>query len=216
MDDCYAVKATNYKDLWKIARALSPVWKGKENEHYEGQHYDFIILDTVTALEEMANEYAIKIYQDTPQGKNFMGDNILTLAQGGGYYWIRVAMQKMIDWFNNAAPNIILLGHVRDKNLTEGGTELIVKNLDLSGKTANILSANSDGIGYLYRNSETGALMANFGDMNSVLCGSRVPHLAGKTIEIAERVLKENGDYDIITHWDRIYPSLKENNVKAS
>lgn len=67
LDDCYAVKAANYKELWKIARALSPVWKGKENEHYEGQHYDFIILDTVTALEEMANAYAIKLYQDTPK-----------------------------------------------------------------------------------------------------------------------------------------------------
>lgn len=143
-----------------------------------------------------------------------MGDDILALPQGAGYYWLRIAVQKMIEWFNNAAPNIILLGHVKDKNLTEGGTELNVKTLDLGGKLSSILSANSDGIGYLYRDIETGSLMANFGDMNSVLCGCRVPHLAGKTIELAERVQKENGDYDIVAHWDRIYPSLK--NEQAS
>ena len=214
VENCFAVKAKNYKELWKIARALSPVWKGKENEHYEEHHYQFVILDTVTALEEMAKEYAIKLYQDSPVGKNFMGDDILALPQGAGYYWLRIAVQKMIDWFSNAAPNIILLGHVKDKNLTEGGTELNVKTLDLGGKLSSILSANSDGIGYLYRDIETGSLMANFGDMNSVLCGCRVPHLAGKTIELAERVQKENGDYDIVAHWDRIYPSLK--NEQAS
>lgn len=216
LEDCFAVKATNYKELWKIARALSPVWKGKENPHYEEHNYQFIIIDTVTALEEMANEYAIKLYQDTPQGKNYQGDNILTLPMGAGYYFVRLAVQNMISWFDNAAPNIILLGHVKDKNLSEGGTELNVKNLDLGGKLSNILSANSDGIGYLYRNPDTGSLMANFGDMNSVLCGSRVPHLAGKTIELAERVVKDNGDYDIIAHWSRIYPSLanEEENKK--
>lgn len=67
LDDCFVVKAENYKELWKVARALSPTWKGKENPNYEGQSYDFIILDTVTALEEMANAYAIKLYQDTPK-----------------------------------------------------------------------------------------------------------------------------------------------------
>ena len=210
LDDCYSVKATNYKELWKIARALSPIWKGKQNENYEEHNYQFIILDTVTALEEMANQYAIKIYQDTPMGRNFDGDNILNLPNGAGYYYIRIAVQKMIEWFDNAAPNIILLGHVKDKNLNEGGTELNVKTLDLGGKLSSILAANSDGIGYLYRDVETGSLMANFGDLNSVLCGCRVPHLAGKTIELAERVVKDNGDYDIITHWDRIFPSLKD------
>lgn len=159
----------------------------------------------------MADPYAIKIFQDTPQGKNFIGDSILNLPNNGGYLYLRQAMIKMIDWFKDAAPNIILLGHVKDKNLQEGGMDLNLKTLDLSGKISTILSANSDGIGYLYRDGETGSMMVNFGDMNSVLCGSRVSHLAGKTIELAKRVQNEKGDYEIIADWSTIYPSLKKN-----
>ena len=51
--------------------------------------------------------------------------------------------------------------------------------------------------------------MANFGDMNSVLTGARMPHLAGKTIQLAERKQNEKGEWEIVTHWERIYPSLR-------
>jgi hypothetical protein len=86
---------------------------------------------------------------------------------------------------------------------------LNVKALDLSGKTSNILSAKSDAICYLYREVDTGNLMANFGDMNSVLTGARMPHLAGKTILLAERQQQDNGDWQIKTYWENIFPSLK-------
>ena len=142
-------------------------------------------------------------------GKNFDGDNVLKLPNGAGHLYLRQAVQQIIGWFEKVAENVILVGHVKDKSLTEGGTELNVKTLDLGGKLSSILAANSDAICYLYRDTVTGNLMANFGDMNSVLTGARMPHLAGKTIELAERVLSDDGNYQIITHWERIYPSLK-------
>lgn len=46
--------------------------------------------------------------------------------------------------------------------------------------------------------------------MNSVLTGARMPHLAGRTIELAERVLNDNGEWELVTHWDRIFVSLKD------
>lgn len=119
-------------------------------------------------------------------------------------------MQEIIGWFEKSVENLILVGHVKDKMLNENGTELNLKSLDLSGKTGSILSAKSDAICYLYRDPENGNLLANFGDMNSVLCGARMPHLAGKTIVLAERAMDDNGNYKIITHWDNIYPSLKK------
>ena len=81
--------------------------------------------------------------------------------------------------------------------------------LDLQGKISNILSAKSDAIAYLYRDSENGNLMANFGDMNSVLTGARMPHLAGKTILLAERIQDDDQNWKIKTYWENIYPSLK-------
>lgn len=125
------------------------------------------------------------------------------------HLYLRQAIQQIISWFEKSVENVILIGHVKDKNLTEGGTELNVKTLDLGGKLSNILAANSDAICYVYRDTESGSLMANFGDMNSVLTGARMPHLAGKTIELAERKLNEDtNEWEVVTHWDRIFPSL--------
>ena len=144
-------------------------------------------------------------------GKNWngKGQDILKLPNGGGYYWARLAMQEIIGWFEKVTGNLILTGHVKDKMVNEGGTELSLKALDLQGKISNILSAKSDAIAYLYRDSENGNLMANFGDMNSVLTGARMPHLAGKTILLAERIQDDDQNWKIKTYWENIYPSLK-------
>lgn len=197
----YTVKATTYMDLYKVAKAL------KEEEH----DFKFVVLDTVTALEDIALELAAKRYQEAPIGKNWegTGKDILKLPNGSGYYWSRLAMQEIIGWFEKVTENLILVGHVKDKMVSEGGTELSLKALDLQGKVSNILSAKSDAICYLYRDTENGNLMANFGDMNSVLTGARMPHLAGKTILLAERTQDDNGNWKIKTYWENIYPSLK-------
>lgn len=195
----YVTKAESYVDLYNIAKEL------KNTEH----NFKFVTIDTVTALEEIALPLAKKLYQDTPLGANYMGDNVLKLPNGAGHAYLREAIQKIIGWFQSAVENVILVGHVKDKTITEGGTELVVKNLDLAGKTSNILSAKSDAICYLYRDSENGNLMANFGDMNSVLTGARMPHLAGKTILLAERIQTEDSNWQIKTYWENIFPSLK-------
>ena len=151
----------------------------------------------------------LRIMRNILMGKNFDGDNVLKLPNGAGHLYLRQAVQQIIGWFEKVVDNVILIGHVKDKSLTEGGTELNVKTLDLGGKLSNILAANSDAICYLYRDTTTGDLMANFGDMNSVLTGARMPHLAGKTIQLAERKQNEKGEWEIVTHWERIYPSLR-------
>ena len=197
--EAYTMKATSYVELYEIAKLL------RQNP---GQ-FDFVILDTITALEDLVLPYANKLYRETPMGVNFDPNaNILKLPNGAGYLYVREAMQNVIGWFSKVAPNIILIGHVKDKALNENGTELNVKDLDLTGKLGRILSATSDAICYVYRDLETGQLMANFGDMNSVLCGARMPHLSGKTLLLAEKN-PETGK--ITAYWENIYPSLINN-----
>jgi hypothetical protein len=192
----YITKADNYIKLFEIAKAL------KENPG----RFDFVVLDTITALEDIVLPYANKLYRDTPMGVNFSPEaNVLKLPNGAGYLYIREAVQNVIGWFTKVCPNIILVGHVKDKALNENGTELNVKDLDLTGKLGRILSASSDAICYVYRDIETGDLMANFGDMNSVLCGARMPHLSGKTLTLASKD-KETGQ--ITSYWENIYPSI--------
>jgi hypothetical protein len=196
--EAFTMKADSYIKLFEIAKLL------KENP---GQ-FDFVVLDTVTALEDLVLPYANKLYRDTPMGVNFDPTaNITKLPNGAGYLYIREAIQNVIGWFSKVCPNIILVGHVKDKALNENGTELNVKDLDLTGKLGRILSASSDAICYVYRDLETGNLMANFGDMSSVLCGARMPHLSGKTLLLAE---KDKETEKITTHWNNIYPSLND------
>lgn len=196
--EAYAIKANTYTKLYEIAMAL------KETPN----QFDFVILDTITALEDIVLPYANKLYRDTPMGVNFDPNaNITKLPNGAGYLYVREAMQNVIGWFTKVCPNIILVGHVKDKALNENGTELNVKDLDLTGKLGRILSATSDAICYVYRDLETGYLMANFGDMNSVLCGARMPHLSGKTLKLSEKN-QETGE--ITTYWENIYPSLNK------
>lgn len=194
--EAYSVKISNYRQLFALAKELREV---------PGQ-FEFIAFDTTTALEDIALPYANKLYRETVMGKNFdEGENVLKLPNGAGYQYLREAMQKMIGWFEKTVPNIILVGHVKDKSLNENGTELNVKDLDLTGKIGRILSAASDAICYIYRDTETGSVMANFGDGSSVLCGSRIAQLSGKTILLSEKL----EDDTIKTYWENIYPSLK-------
>lgn len=196
--EAFTVKAKTYIDLFEIAKAL---------RESPGQ-FDFVALDTITALEDMVLPYANKLYRETPMGVNFDSNaNILKLPNGAGYLYVREAMQNVIGWFTKVCPNVILVGHVKDKALNENGTELNVKDLDLTGKLGRILSAASDGICYVYRDLETGNLMANFGDGSSVLCGARMAHLSGKSILLSS---KDEETGKITAFWENIYPSLND------
>lgn len=73
--ESYAVKATTYQQLFEIAKAL------KESP---GQ-FDFVALDTITALEDIVLPYANKLYRETPMGVNFDPNaNVLKLPNGAG------------------------------------------------------------------------------------------------------------------------------------
>lgn len=123
------------------------------------------------------------------------------------YLYLREAMQSVIEWFEKVVPNVILVGHVKEKAFNEQGTELNVKDLDVTGKLGRILSASSDAICYIYRDTETGELLGNFGEDKSVLTGARMPHLSGKTIVLSKKN-EETGEIE--TFWENIYPSLND------
>lgn len=201
----FVTHAENYKDLYKIAKAL------KEEEH----PYKFVTLDTVTALEDICLDLASKRYQQSTVGKNWngTGKDILKLPSGAGYFWQREAMQEIIGWFESTGLNLILVCHVKDKMITESSGELGIRAIDLSGKTGNILSAKSDAIGFAYREPEENAVYLSFGTERTIASSARPKHLNGKKILLSK--MDENGHLE--TFWPSIYPSLNdENNVKAS
>ena len=111
----------------------------------------------------------------------------------------------VLDMVSQCADNIILCGHVKDVSLNEG-LDGSLRDLDIAGKQKRVLSAKSDAIGFVHRD-ENSNLCIQFGTDGEVLTGARPQHLANKDIIVAER----NEDGTFTSHWERIYPSLKEN-----
>lgn len=101
-------------------------------------------------------------------------------------------MEKLCDTF-------IILGHVRDKLIEKKGKEMTERGLDLTGKSASILCAQVDAIGYLYRHENK--TIINFQSSESLISGARSPHLKGREIVVAES--DENNNVKV--NWSQIF-----------
>lgn len=192
------VKVSNVQELQELCAAIKA----------EGNPYKFITIDTVTALEEMAKPLALALYKKTPAGMNdVVTKDVLTLAHGAGYGFIRTAVEKLIEMVAACTTNVIIVGHVKDKAIVsaEGVETGNLKDFDLTGKLGRILSAKSDAIGFVHRDKESN-LCINFCTNGEASAGARPEHLANKDIIVAER----NEDGSFTSHWERIYPSINK------
>jgi len=182
------VKANNLQELKEIGKAI------KEANY----PYKCVTIDTVTALEDMVMPLAINLYKQTPMGKNYSGDSILTLPNGAGYLYVRQAFFQVLDFIDTLAPQIILSGHIKDKQVDDKGEMVMSANIDLTGKIKSLICANADAIGYMFRKGEQTIL--SFKTNEEVTCGARPEHLRNEEIVISEMV---NGE--LITHWEKVY-----------
>jgi hypothetical protein len=174
MVDALKIKVKNLKELTEVGKTIS-----KENKPYK-----YVAIDTISKLEEWCEAEGKQIYMKTPMGKNFEqknpGASVLSLPNGAGYLYLRIAYKKWIDRLNTLADHIILVGHLKDKMLEKKGKEVAVKDLDLTGKIKQITCANADAIGYIYREDET--TMISFNSLEDTVAGSRCEHLKGTTM----------------------------------
>lgn len=187
--DAIKLKASNVDEIRQIMDKIDEA----------GKPYDYIAIDTVTKLEEMVLPLALKLYKNTPMGKNFKGDDVRKLPNGAGYLYLREAFSKVISRIEkSASKGILLIGHLKEKMLGKEGKEVNAKDINLTGQNKNIVCADADAIGYLYRDKNKTIL--NFSSSEEVLCGSRSAHLKGKSIVLGEEV-----DGNLVSHWDEVY-----------
>ena len=182
------VKANNLQELKEIGKAI------KEANY----PYKYVTIDTVTALEDMVMPLAINLYKQTPMGKNYSGDSILTLPNGAGYLYVRQAFFQVLDFIDTLAPQIILSGHIKDKQVDDKGEMVMSANIDLTGKIKSLICANADAIGYMFRRGEQTIL--SFKTNEEVTCGARPEHLRNEEIVISEMV-----DGKLVTYWEKVY-----------
>ncbi len=148
-----------------------------------GKPYKYITLDTVTLLEEWCEMEATRKYKESAIGKSFKGNTILTLPNGAGYGLLR---EEVMPYVRTILPmfadNIIIIGHLKDKLIVDKkGQEVSAKDIDLMGKLRNMVCAQADAVGYLFRDGED--LMVSFDTKEEIVCGSRCNHLKGQTFK---------------------------------
>ena len=189
------IKAHNVADIRRIGDAIIAA----------NRPYKYIIIDTITALEEMCIPLAEETYSHTAIGKSWFTKgkleygSIINLPNGSGYFWLRNAFDKVIGFIKQLAPYIVFVGHVKDIFLEKAGVEVNSLDLDLTGKLKRIMATDSDSIGYMYRRGNKNFI--SFITSDEISCGSRSNHLRNKDVLISE--LMEDGT--LITHWDEIY-----------
>jgi hypothetical protein len=189
------VEANSIADIKAVGKAIKEA----------GNPYDYVAVDTITALEEMCIPYAEELYMKTPMGKGWLTDGklkygtVIGLPNGAGYQYLREAFTKVVAYIQTWAPRVILVGHVKDTVLEKNGSDFNSLDLDLTGKLKRITASNSDSIGYLYRKGKKNIL--SFKTSDEIACGARPKHLSNQEIVLSE--MDENGD--VVTHWNKIY-----------
>ena len=103
---------------------------------------------------------AVNLYKQTSMGRNFQGDDVLTLPNGAGYQYTRRALWLVLEELEQCFDTLIILGHLKDKLVEKDGKEMTERGLDLVGKSAAILCSQVDAIGYMYR--EDNQTIVNF------------------------------------------------------
>lgn len=192
--DAMKVKVRTTQELKELCIAIKKA----------GCPYKFIVLDTITQLEEMVKPMALQMYQNTPAGSKFDGKNVLDAPMGQGYAKIREAMEACIDMVSKCAPNIILICHTKDSAIAN--SEMTAKTIDLAGKSGRILASRSDAIGYLDRDDDSNTVLSFNTNDKFVECGARPAHLKNKDIILGK--MQEDGT--IKYNWALIYPSLSK------
>lgn len=177
-----------------------------EQEIKKTKPYDFVAVDTIDNLEIWAEREATRLYKASPIGKNFGKDSagrdipscsVLDLPNGGGYMYLRQVFTNIITRMLDIAPQVIFVGHIRDKLIGQinGQDETTSRDLDLTGKIKQIVCSLVDSIGYVSRDRDSN-LTISFKTHELITNGSRAPHLKGKNFTM------KGSTFD----WSLIYP----------
>ena len=145
-------------------------------EAKEGHEYKYAAIDTIDKIAIWA-EKAICEQENVTA--------IADLAFGKGFGMVREKVLNTVNILKEIFPHVIIIGHRKwAKAIVDSKAIVEPESLDLTGKLKNMLMADCDAIGYVYRNEENSKLMVTFQANEALEAGSRSPHLRGKDVEL--------------------------------
>ena len=199
--DVMAVNAKSANDIFEIKNLVTQ----KNAESGNKPFYRFITIDNASRLEEMALVYAAALYRKTPMGANFgykkdkignllkdtNGNKVIDpkadvrqLPNGAGYLYTRQAIKEMVNMFKPLCDTLILVCHVKDKQIKKNDEETTEMAIDLAGKVGDIICGEADAIGYISRQGNK--TLISFVGGEDAIKGSRPQHLREKVFQVAE------------------------------
>ena len=137
----------------------------------EGHEYKYFALDTIDKLvswieRDVCREFDIESINDLPFGK--------------GFGLVRERVMNNIKKLRSLCDHLIIIGHRKTASPIDNSTAIEPESLDLSGKLKNMVMAQADAIGYMFREEDN--LMVSFQAGKALEAGSRCDHLRGKVI----------------------------------
>ena len=152
-------------------------------EAAEGHEYKYFALDTVDKIvtwteKDVCREFDIESINDLPFGK--------------GFGLVRERVMNNIKKLTSLCDHLIIVGHRKTASPIDNSTAIEPESLDISGKLKNMIMAQADGIGYMFR--EDDKLMVSFESGKALEAGSRCEHLRGKVFEFDwNKIYKKEG-----------------------
>tara|TARA_R100000734_G_C3319146_1_gene114399 strand:- start:2588 stop:3256 length:669 start_codon:yes stop_codon:yes gene_type:complete len=173
MVEGYIETANNRKELMDILK-----------EATDGHEFDYVAIDTIDKVADWAEkavceEESVSAIQD--------------LAFGKGFAMARDKVLNTIKYLRQIFPHVIIIGHRKwAQAVVESKAIVQPESLDLTGKLKNMIMADCDAIGYVFRDDK-GKLKITFNSNESLEAGSRCDHLKGKEIDFNWKLIyKEN------------------------
>ena len=165
MVDGYIESVKNREELINILK-----------EAKEGHDYTYVAIDTIDKVADWA-EKAVCLEENVTA--------IADLAYGKGFGMVRERVLNTVQVLKEIFPYVIIIGHRKwARAILDSKAIVEPESLDLTGKLKNMLMADCDAIGYVYRDEENSKLMVSFKANEALEAGSRSPHLRGKEIEL--------------------------------
>ena len=165
MVDGYVMEANNREHLIEILKAAK-----------DGHDYKYVAIDTIDKVATWAEKTVC-------QEENVSA--VQDLAFGKGFALVREKVLNTVNALKEIFPHVIIIGHRKwARAIVDSKAIVEPESLDLTGKLKNMLMADCDAIGYVYRDDEKGDLMVSFKANEALEAGSRSPHLRGKEIKL--------------------------------
>ena len=96
---------------------------------------------------------------------------------------MREKVMNTIRTLKNLCDHLIVIGHRKPaRAIIEGDNIVEPESLDITGKLRNMIMAECDACGYVFRDEEE-TLKVSFKSSNAVEAGSRSPHLRGQIVD---------------------------------